>query len=84
MASVYVNYDANAGRLYFNDGTFWVVACTSTSNEQNAGTMYPTLIEDTNGNQIGVYHPPASVSADPDSSYGYDGEGRLTSMTYRR
>ena len=50
--SVYVTYDSNAQRLYFNDGSFWVLGCTSAGTEQDAGTMYPTLLQDSNGNQI--------------------------------
>lgn len=50
--SVYVTYDANAGKLHFNDGSFWVIACTSAGTEWDAGTMYPTLMEDSNGNQV--------------------------------
>ena len=41
-------------RLYFPDGSFWVFGCTSAGTEQDAGYMYPTLIEDSNGNQIDV------------------------------
>ena len=52
--SVSVSYDANAGRLYFNDGSFWVMGCTSSGGEQDAGTMYPTLMQDSNGKQIAV------------------------------
>jgi len=40
------------GRLYFRDGSFWVLGCTSAGTEQDAGTMYPTVMEDTNGNQL--------------------------------
>ncbi len=37
---------------YFNDGSFWLMNCTSAGTEWDAGTMYPTQIEDSNGNQI--------------------------------
>jgi RHS repeat-associated protein len=50
--STYVAYDANAGRLWFPNGAFWLFGCTSAGSEQDAGTMYPTLMEDSNGNQI--------------------------------
>ena len=67
--SVYVTYDSNAQRLYFNNGTFWVLGCTSGGTEQDAGTMYPTLIEDSNGNQITVaYGMGANVSWNNSSS----------------
>jgi len=40
--SVYVSYDSNTGKLHFNDGSFWVLGCTSAGTEWDAGTMYPT------------------------------------------
>ena len=49
---IYLSYDSNAQRLYFRDGSFWVFGCTSAGTEQDAGTMYPTVMEDTNGNQL--------------------------------
>jgi hypothetical protein len=49
---IYVSYDSNANRLYFNDGSFWVMGATSGGTEQDAGTMYPTVMEDSNGNQL--------------------------------
>ncbi len=49
---IYVYYDSNAGKLHFRDGSFWVLGSLSAGTEQDAGTMYPTLIEDSNGNQI--------------------------------
>ena len=63
LESVYVWYDSNVGRLYFRDGSFWVFGCTSAGTEQDAGVMYPTLMEDTNGNQITItYQAGAGVS----------------------
>src|SRR5580704_4100488 len=63
LESVYVWYDSNVGRLYFRDGSFWVFGCTSAGTEQDAGVMYPTLMEDTNGNQITItYQTGAGVS----------------------
>ncbi|HLG96093.1 MAG TPA: RHS repeat-associated core domain-containing protein [Bryobacteraceae bacterium] len=60
---IYVYYDSNAGRLYFRDGSFWVMGSLSAGAEQDAGTMYPTLIEDTNGNQIAIaYNSGAGVT----------------------
>jgi YD repeat-containing protein len=49
---VYVWFDSNANRLHFRDGTFWVMGCTSSSGEADADTMYPTTVEDVNGNQV--------------------------------
>ena len=49
---VYASYDANANRLYFPDGSFWVMGCVSAVSEPDAGTYYPTMMQDTNGNQL--------------------------------
>ncbi len=54
--SVYVTYDANRQRLYFNNGMHWILGCIAAGTEGDAGTMYPTLLEDTNGNQIAVQY----------------------------
>ncbi len=55
--AVYASYDANTQRLYFNDGSFWVMGAVSAGTEQDAGTRYPTLMQDFNGNQVLVrYH----------------------------
>jgi RHS repeat-associated protein len=50
--AVYVWFDSNADKLHFRDGSFWVMGSTSGGTEADAGTMYPTLIEDVNGNQV--------------------------------
>ncbi|HWT80742.1 MAG TPA: hypothetical protein VN648_18295, partial [Candidatus Methylomirabilis sp.] len=47
---IYLSYDSNANRIYFNDGSFWAMDCISSGAEQDAGTRYPTLIQDSNGN----------------------------------
>src|SRR5579862_3178007 len=49
---LHIWYDSNVGRLYFPDGSFWVFGAVSGGTEQDAGTMYPTIMEDSNGNQI--------------------------------
>ena len=54
--SIYVTYDSNTQRLHFNNGSFWVLGCASAGTEQDAGTLYPTLIQDSNGNQITVQY----------------------------
>jgi len=51
---IYVYYDSNVGRLYFRDGSFWTFGSLSAGGEQDAGTLYPTAMEDTNGNQISI------------------------------
>ena len=58
LEGVYISYDSNANKLYNTDGSFWVMGCTSAGTEQDAGTMYPTLAEDTNGNQITINYLP--------------------------
>jgi hypothetical protein len=52
--AVHVWYDENTNRLYFPDGSFWVMGAVAGGTEQDAGTRCPTLIQDTNGNQIHV------------------------------
>jgi hypothetical protein len=60
---IYASYDANAGLLHFKDGSFWAFGCISAGTEADAGTMYPTTMEDSNGNQILVaYLPGAGVN----------------------
>jgi RHS repeat-associated protein len=51
LESVYVFFNANTNTLYFRDGTYWVMGSTS-ADTVDLGTMYPTTMEDTNGNQI--------------------------------
>jgi RHS repeat-associated protein len=50
--SIYVWFDANTNILHFRDGSFWLMGCVSETTEADAGVMYPTVMEDTNGNQI--------------------------------
>ena len=41
---MFVSYDANAQRLYFNDGSFWYMGAESGGTEFDAGVRYPTLM----------------------------------------
>ncbi len=66
--SIYVSYDFNANRLYFKDGSFWVMGCTSGGGEPDLGTMYPTTMEDTNGNYITVSYASGVGTSWPNSS----------------
>jgi hypothetical protein len=50
--SAFVWYDSNTNLLHFRNGTFWVMGCVSAGGEPDAGTLYPTVVEDSNGNQI--------------------------------
>jgi hypothetical protein len=54
LESVFIWLDTtvNPYKLHFRDGTFWVMGCTSASGEQDAGSLYPTTMESTDGNQI--------------------------------
>ncbi len=47
-------YDPATNRVWFKDGSFWVMDCVSASGEADANTRYPTLMQDVNGNQIFV------------------------------
>ena len=48
----HVTYDASAEVLHFTDGSFWTMGSISASGEQDAGSLYPTVMEDSNGNQL--------------------------------
>ena len=50
----YVYYDPNSQRLWFPNGTYWTMGQLSGPTEQDAGTRYPTVMTDTNGNQIKI------------------------------
>ena len=52
LESIYVWFDSNANVLHFRDGSFWVMGCISGGTEADAGTMYPSVMEDSNGNQV--------------------------------
>ena len=51
QASVYLYFDANANVLHFTDGSLWNFGCISAASEADSGVMYPTLMEDSNGNR---------------------------------
>lgn len=82
--TVYVYFDANTDILHFRDGTFWYFGCISASTEADAGVMYPTLMQDTNGNQITILYKPASGAGWTNSSARIDKitDVRKTSYTY--
>jgi len=65
---IYVWFDANANKLYFRDGTFWLMGCTSGGSEADAGTLYPTIIEDVSGNQVLMTYGVAGGIATPVSN----------------
>ena len=51
---IYLSYDTSNAKLSFPDGTFWMMLAVSSGQEADGGTHYPTLIQDTNGNQIKI------------------------------
>jgi len=53
---VYVSFDTNTDRLYFPDGSYWLMNVISASGEQDAGTQYPSSFYDTNGNYISIMY----------------------------
>jgi hypothetical protein len=59
----YVSYDVNANRIYFPDGSFWVMGAKSAATEPDAGTLYPTKIQDSNGNYITIGYANGNTSA---------------------
>jgi hypothetical protein len=70
--SIYVWYDSNFNRLYFPDGSFWVMGAVSAGAEEDAGTRYPTLMQDSNGNQVLVRYRTGLGVAWTDSSARLD------------
>ena len=56
LQGVYVWFDANADVLHFPDGSFWNMTVQSASVEQDAGTLYPSQMEDSNGNFIQIQY----------------------------
>lgn len=60
---IYLSYDTSNAKLSFPDGTFWMMLAVSSAQEPDGGTHYPTLIQDTNGNQIKItYHTGSGMS----------------------
>jgi YD repeat-containing protein len=54
----YVAYDSTTWTLHFPDGSFWNMNVVSSAQEQDAGTQYPSMMEDTNGNQVAIQYAP--------------------------
>jgi hypothetical protein len=86
LESIYVSYDSGAGRLYLNDGSFWVMGCTSAASEQDAGTIYPTVMQDSNGNQVLIRYGNGNTSARiqevEDVRAQLTGSGRYATYTF--
>lgn len=78
--NIHVWFDANTDRLHFEDGSFWYMGCTSGGLEPDAGTMYPTTLEDVNGNQIIVVYYMTGPQPPPGYSpiqWGANSTGRI-------
>lgn len=54
IQGIHVWYDSTVtpGILHFPDGSLWAMGSISAGTEQDAGTEYPTVMTDSNGNQI--------------------------------
>ena len=68
---VAVLYDANLRRLYFPSGIFWQFDCASQGIEGDETARYPTLMQDTNGNQILIRYKPAIAGLDTNGNNVY-------------
>jgi YD repeat-containing protein len=83
---VYVWYDSNANVLHFRDGSFWYMGSVAASAERDAGTYYPTVIEDSNGNQITIAYAAGQSSIWSNTSSRFtsitDARGAAYSFTY--
>ncbi|MFN0104740.1 MAG: hypothetical protein ACKV2U_21960 [Bryobacteraceae bacterium] len=49
---IFLSYDSATGRLYYPGGNFWEFGCVANGTEADAGTLYPTRLVDTNGNEV--------------------------------
>lgn len=64
----YLTWVANASTLYYPNGTSLTFGCVSGEREVDAGTLYPTVIDDSNGNQIFVRYSPGIGESKGDTS----------------
>ena len=51
---LYISFDPSGKKLQFSDGSFWVMGCASASVEADVGVLYPTVLQDKNGNRVRV------------------------------
>jgi YD repeat-containing protein len=49
---VYLWYDSAAQALHFPDGSWWDMLAQSAAGEDDAGTLHPTAMHDSNGNYL--------------------------------
>jgi hypothetical protein len=52
----------------FGPAAAWFMGCVSGGTESDTGTMYPTVVEDTNGNLVQIAYMPGIGTSWPNSS----------------
>jgi RHS repeat-associated protein len=70
--STYLKWDRVLHRLWFRNGTFWDFDYVSLDPEPDAGTRYPTKIQDTNGNYVTISYLTGARINDIHDSRHYD------------
>jgi hypothetical protein len=70
----YASYNSNNFTLNFPDGSSWVMSAVSAGGEPDAGTRYPTQMQDTNGNMIQIQYSQGVGGAGTNTS------GRITQI----
>ena len=78
LQSQYLTWDPALAVLRFASGKTYKFGCTSCRGEADAGSLYPTVIEDSNGNQILVQYEPGITCSTANSS------SRLSSISDAR
>jgi RHS repeat-associated protein len=74
----YITWDPESSTLYLKDGSILVFGCTAGAKEPDAGNQHPTVIRDTNGNQIVLRYLPGLGESQTDSS------GRISEISDAR
>lgn len=64
----FATYDEYASKLYFPDGSWWLMNVLAGATEPDAGTRYPSLMQDSNGNQIKISYGAAAGTGTPNTS----------------
>jgi RHS repeat-associated protein len=72
--STYLIWNYANNTLTFRDGSVWTFGCESSSVEPDAGTLYPTELEDPDGNLITVTYQPGLLQS------GVNGSSRITTI----
>jgi RHS repeat-associated protein len=84
----YITWDPSQSVLWFADGSSMTFGSVAGPYEANAGTLYPTLIQDTNGNQVLVSYlagmgqtgtnSSGRISQIQDARAGFAGSGQFS------